>query len=99
MDDVLILISHEQKQDDCGVQRSQEQRRQIFCKVQSASRAEFFAGGQNGLSPEFQFTVFPADYAGEAELEFHGKRYAVYRTFRRSDDCLELYVQRKGGVQ
>lgn len=99
MDDVLFLISQEQVQDELYVQHSQEVRRRIFCQVDSVKRSEFFAAGQSGLSPEFCFIVFPLDYAGETELEFHEKRYAIYRTFQRDTDHLEIYVQRKGGVQ
>lgn len=99
MDDVLILISQEKVQDELHVQHNQETRQQIFCKVSSASRAEFFAGGQSGISPAYRFEIFPADYAGETELEFHNHRYAVYRTFQKNEDVLELYVQQKGGVQ
>lgn len=99
MDDVLVLISQEQQQDGCGVQHSVEVRRQIFCKACSVKRSEFYAAGQSGLAPEFMFTIFLPDYGKETELEFHGERYAVYRTFRKSADELEVYVQRKGGVQ
>lgn len=99
MDDVVFLIAQEMFQDELYMQHSREIRRQIFCQVDSVKRTEFFAAGQSGLSPEFCFIVFPLDYAGETELEFHGKRYVVYRTFQRDADHLEIYVQRKGGVQ
>ena len=98
MDDVMILLQHKPELDENHVQKMQEQRRQIFCRVKSVNRSEFFAAGQSGLSPAFLFEVFPADYAGEQELEFHGVRYAVYRTFQRDADTLEVYAQREGGI-
>ena len=98
MDDVIILLTHTPVLDEDHVQKMQEQRRQIFCHVNSVQRAEFFSGGQSGLSPAFMFEVFPADYAGEQELEFHDVRYAVYRTFQRDADTLEVYAQREGGI-
>ena len=59
---------------------------------------EFFAAANTELQPELRFTVFFGDYAGESVVEFQGTRYAVYRTYR-SGDYMELYVERKIGVQ
>lgn len=99
MDDVLILVKQVKTLDELHIQHDQEIKHQIFCKVHSVSRSEFFAGGQNGLHPAFLFEVFPADYASEPELIFHDVRYAIYRTFLKNPDALELYAEQKGGVQ
>ncbi|MDE7122588.1 MAG: hypothetical protein K2O42_10575, partial [Oscillospiraceae bacterium] len=99
MDDVLILVKQTKIQDEFHIQHNQEVERQIFCKVQSVSRSEFFSGGQNGLHPVFLFEVFPADYHSEPELIFHNVRYAIYRTFLKNADALELYAAQKGGIQ
>ena len=72
--------------------------RTVFCNVQSVTRAEFFEGGRNGLNPQYVFTMFFADYEGETVVEFEGQTYSVYRTFRRRDDTLEIYVERRGGT-
>ena len=98
MDDVMILLQHKPELDENHVQKMQEQRRQIFCRVKSVNRSEFFAAGQSGLSPAFLFEIFPGDYENEQTVEFHGERYAVYRTFLRDSDTLEIYVQREGGI-
>ena len=42
--------------------------------------------------------MFAADYAGESVIEYEGKTYAVYRTYRTDADYIELYVERKGGT-
>lgn len=99
MDDVLILVKQEKIRDELHVQHDREIQRQIFCKVRSVTRAEFFSGGQNGLHPALVFEVFPADYQSEPELIFHGMRYAIYRDFLKHADTLELYAEQKGGVQ
>ncbi|MDE5769083.1 MAG: hypothetical protein K2H82_06830 [Oscillospiraceae bacterium] len=99
MDDVLILVKQEKIQDEFHIQHDQEKQRQIFCKVHSVSRTEFFSGGQNGLHPAFVFEIFPADYHSEPELIFHNVRYAIYRTFLKNADALELYAAQKGGIQ
>lgn len=96
--DVITLVSASQAQNDFGVWTSEQTTRDIFCDVESVTRAEFFEGGRNGLNPELKFTVFFADYHGEKTLLYKGNAYGVYRTFRAKTDELELYAERKGGV-
>ena len=96
--DVITLISCTRAQDANGVWRDGEAtRREVFCSVQSVSRSEFFQGGQNGLKPEYMFTVFFGDYEGEDTVEYNGVVYSVYRTYHARTDELELYVQKKVG--
>lgn len=96
---VITLLSNTRSQDATGVWRDGEEiRREIFCQVDSVSRAEFFAAGQSGLRPEYRITVFFGDYHGETRLIYNGARYAVYRTYHARTDELELYVQREVGV-
>ena len=90
---VITLLSNARSQDATGVWRDgEETQREIFCQVDSVSRAEFFAAGQSGLRPEYRITV------GETRLIYNGARYAVYRTYHARTDELELYVQREVGV-
>lgn len=100
MDDVLILLSPVWVKNKYGVEEpSGYKRHQVFCRVESVGRSEFFAAGRNGLNPEFKFTVFSGDYSGESVCEFHGQGYSVYRTyFVPGTDTVELYVERKGGT-
>lgn len=99
MDDVITLISNTFTTDENGVQMALETKREIFCRMGSVTRAEFFNGGRAGLNPEFVFTVFAGDYMGEEIVAFHGRSYAIYRTYFVPDsDYIELYVQRKGGT-
>ena len=96
--EVITLIAEAMSQDDNGVRRKTETKKDVFCQVDSVSRDEFYAGGRNGLNPEFRFTMFGPDYDGQRVIEFRGQRYGVYRTFQRRTDVLELYVERKGGT-
>ena len=97
MDSVIKLIGETKTQDKYGVWRSTETYRQIYCNVTSVSLSEFHEAGRIGLNPQYRFLVFHADYAGETICEYEGQRYSIYRTYRRDDDTLELYVERKGG--
>lgn len=96
--DVIKLISVTKEQDDFGVWRETTSSRQVYCNVSSVSASEFFDGGRNGLNPSFRMTVFFADYNGETMLEYKGMSYAIYRTYLKNTDELELYVERKGGT-
>lgn len=96
--DVINLISESRTQDDYGRWIATKTSKQVMCQVDSITRAEFFDGGRNGLNPEFKFTMFFGDYSGESIVEYQGKTYAVYRTYLRRTDIIELYVERKGGT-
>ena len=99
MDAVLILVGKTRTQDEYGMWKEAPTERQIFCQVESVTRAEFFDGGRNGLNPEFQFTVFAGDYAGETVCKYEDKQYGIYRTYRvPGTDYMELYAERKGGT-
>lgn len=96
---VITLLSYARIQDAKGVWRDgPDTRREVYCQVDSVSRAEFFAAGQAGLRPEYRITMFFGDYQGETRLLYNGVRYAVYRTYHARTDDLELYVQREVGV-
>lgn len=72
--------------------------REVYCQVDSISASEFFNAGRNGLNPSFRMSMFDGDYFGETMLIYKGATYAIYRTYRRRDDVIELYVERKGGT-
>lgn len=96
--DVITLVSYPRTQDDNGVWRdSTPVERSVYCQVESVTRAEFFNAGQNGLKPEYRFTMFFGDYNGERTVIYDGVQYTVYRVFRARTDELELYVERRSG--
>lgn len=96
--DEILLISETFEQDETGVEHPVKSSRPVFVQVNSVTRAEFFEAGRSGLNPEFMFTMFSGDYAGETIVEYAGRTYAVYRTYLGRNDTIELYVQREGGT-
>lgn len=96
--DVVKLIKVITARDEYGVYQKTEEAREVYCSVDSVTQTEFFEGGRNGLNPEYRITLFRYDYDDESVVEYDGKRYGVYRTYHGKDDTLELYVERKGGV-
>lgn len=95
---IITLVSYPRTQDENGVWRDSDPvERAVYCQVDSVTRAEFFSGGQNGINPEYRFTMFFGDYNGERTVIFDGVAYSVYRTYHARTDELELYVERRNG--
>ena len=96
--EVIKLVKSTSSQDDHGVWRSTTTVREVYCKAESVTRAEFFEGGRSGLKPEYKFVLFFGDYDGEQTILYKGVTYGVYRSYHASTDILELYVERKAGA-
>lgn len=97
--DVIYLIRTEKNgRDKYGRWIKTEIKKQVFVQVDSISMNEFYEAGRNGLNPQFRFRMFSGDYNAETVCEYKGQRYAIYRTFMRDDDTIELYVETKGGT-
>ena len=97
-DDVIRLVSFTIVEDKIGNQIEQETLKQVFCTVESISQSEYFQGSQSGLKPQIKVTICEFDYSNEIEVEYNLKRYAVYRTYLRNDERIELYLTIKAGV-
>ena len=76
-----------------------ETKTEIMALYESVSQSEFYKAGEAGLKPEFRLTTAIIDYNGEKEVELDGKKYGIYRTYEVDKDYIELYCERKGGVQ
>jgi len=96
--DIITLYADTVSYDDYGVAVKTRTSRDVFCKVDSVSRAEFYEGGRAGLNPEYRITMFFADYNGEVLVGYNGRNYSVYRTYQAGTDIIELYVERKNGT-
>ena len=97
MTDVIKLITKAITIDDYGNEEATETENTVFCEVDSITQSEFYAAANTELDPEYRFTVFFGDYNGEELVEYHGERYAIYRTYRANDN-MELYAERKIGA-
>ena len=101
IDTMITLITPATRTQDAeGIWRTSAQtEREIFARMDSIDRREFYSGGEAGFRPDMRFTVFQAEYQGEGRLLWNGNAYAVYRTYQvPGTDDLELYVQREVGV-
>lgn len=96
----LTLVSYTYEKDSKGVDRPVPVKRTVFCGVESVSASEFFAAAAAGLKPELRFTMFRFDYEPTCEEEciFEDQYYSIYRSYRVKNDQIELYAQKKVGV-
>lgn len=95
---IIYLQSVTYEKDQYGVNRAIKTERKVYCDVSSVTSAEFFQGGAQGLKPDLRFVMSIFDYQDEEELIFEGKPYSIYRTYRGKNDDIELYTERKQGV-
>lgn len=92
--------------DENGVVKITEwDKREVFCKVGSLVEKEFFKALQSGIQGAFKLEVNIGDWEAyldgtiggqELTVEFRGKRFEIYRVFRKADTA-ELYCQFKAG--
>lgn len=94
---VAYLVTESFTQNQYGVMESTETKHKVYVDVTSANQQEWFEGGRNGLNPQYRFTMFSFDYHNEKIIEYQGTQYTIYRTYYRSTDEIELYVELKKG--
>lgn len=93
----IALISTEYTQDDIGQWVEERTETDVFAIVESVTMSEFYQAGMQGFKPEYRMTVWMTEYNGQNLIEYNDKTYTVYRTYRRDDGRMELYVtERKG---
>ena len=93
----MQLVKKTYTADSIGQFASTTSSRQVYCNLQSVTRAEWVAAGEQGLKPELVATMFAPDYEGEDLATIDGVNYGVYRTYRRTGEEIELYLERKAG--
>lgn len=97
--DVAYLVSESYTLNDYGVHEPTETKRKVYVGVDSVTGQEWFEGGRNGLNPQYRFTMFQYDYKGEKIIEFNNVKYAIYRTYIKNNDLIELYAELKKGSE
>lgn len=65
--------------------------------ISSVSATEDERAGQKGFKAVYEAVVWSNEYAGEELAEVDGKRFQIYRTYRRSDGRTELYLGQRAG--
>ena len=101
MDDVIKLVrTGTPTFDEYGNAVVNETTRQVFCKVRSVGRTEYYQATQNGLFPTYVFRLSHfKDYEGEKDVLYKDwtgveKRYSITRTYR-DGNSIELTCEEK----
>jgi SPP1 family predicted phage head-tail adaptor len=97
LDDVCYLITTRTTKDSLGQSIETEKKTMIFCSRMSIVRAEFLNAGQLGHKPDMMLFVDSDSYDAEKSLDYYGKKYSIYKSFRRVDNFTELYCEVKAG--
>ena len=104
MDDVIYLVKTRYEADEYLNQIAIEEERQVFCKVQTVGRNEFYQAAQADMHPEFLFVLSHyKDYEGEKIVKYtdwmgHEHKLYVTRAYRRPDgDSVELTCEERTG--
>ena len=99
----ISLISSAYTYSSIGVPVATETKKDVFAFVFSVGRTEFFTAGQQGLKPDAVYAVRSTEYNGQKEIEVNvngvNERFAIYRTYDRTDGRTELYASGRKGVQ
>ena len=96
--EVIYLISISYNTDTLGQKIPVENSTMRYCQLSFVSQSEWVEAGRNGLKAEYRAVLNAEEYAGEEIAEINGVRYGVYRTYRTKSDTIELYLERKAGV-
>lgn len=91
----VTLIDSAFMVDGFGNQIEQPVKTQVMASKKEVSMNEFYSAAQAGIRPEVELIVHSFEYSGEQIVEYRGQRYSVIRTYQRSDDEIELYLERK----
>lgn len=98
----IDLLTKTYTTDDIGQKVYTTATKTVYATLTSISRAEWVSysqTGRQGLVPAYVATVFMGDYAGENECVYDGKTYGIYRTYERDDEQVELYLDKKAGLE
>jgi len=105
----IVLIGQTYTVDSIGQRIATETYSTVYCQIRSVTSTEWFAGGQNGIKPTYQISMFKYEYSGELVVNIGGtvtngvltggKRYSVYRTYEAKNDIIELYLEEKAGTK
>lgn len=71
-----------------------ENKKEIFCKVKSISRNEFYKASAGGFKPSLIFVIHSFEYENEEKVEFDGIIYNVIRTYMANTEEIELTCEK-----
>lgn len=98
MDDVAKLVTeYYEGQDSEGNPNIRRYAVEVFCKVRSVSRYEYYRAAEQNLRPDIVMTIsHRIDYNGEKMVIYDGKIYDVLRSYWSGDEVEITLSERIG---
>lgn len=94
----ITLVSVTYQLDTYGQSVATETTSDIQGMIGSISATEDERAGQKGFKAEKEAVVWAFEFADQEIAEVNGKRYQIYRYYKRSDGRVELYLGQKAGT-
>lgn len=94
----VTLISVEYQNDAIGQPIATEKTSTVPGRIGSVSASEDERAGQRGFKAEKEAVIWSFEYNDEEIAEVNGKRYQIYRYYKRSDGRTELYLGQRAGA-
>ena len=99
LDNVCHLIVEIYEKNNIGKRvLIEEKETMCFCAELPVTSNEFFVARQSGIKSEVALLVDSESYNGETITRYNDDKYAIYRTYSRSDGMTELYLSERMGV-
>lgn len=91
LNDTIKLVDIVATEDADGYETFEEILTEVKCDSgNGVTRTEFYEAMKAGLELSAAFELWACDYGGQKEIEHHGKRYKVERTFPMNDGVVQL---------
>lgn len=81
--------------DDDGNQKISYTSHEVFAKVKSVTKLEFYQASNTDLKPSIVFIISLLDYDNERKIEYDGNEYSVLRTYQIDSERIEITCERK----
>ena len=94
----ITLVSSAYTLDSIGQPVTTEGGSVVHGMIGSVSASEDERAGQKGFKAAHEAVVWAFEYNDEEVAIVNGKRYQIYRYYRRSDGRVELYLGQRAGV-
>lgn len=94
----ITLVSVGYQTDAIGQAIPTETTSTIQGRIGSVSASEDERAGQKGFKAMHEAVVWSFEFNDEEIAEVNGKRYQIYRYYKRSDGRTELYLGQRAGT-
>ena len=92
-DHVITLVREAYKKDNLRQtirDPENDVKTEVFCRLKSITRSEFYQAAVAGLRPEFVFVIHSFEYNGEQRVIFEGQEYQVLRAYQDEKNPEEI---------